>query len=92
MSITKDLAAEQAVGATRYEHKLPFKFSVFVFAVLRVYDAAVYISPRPPSSVRCGSHGATAAAHEGTAVFPSGPARTVFMRVCVRVCASFVPS
>ena len=44
-----------------------FNFSFFAFAVMSAAACCVCIT-RPPSSVRCDSHGATAAAFQGTGI------------------------
>ena len=46
--------------------------------------AVRYVAPRHPSSVRCGSHGATAAAFQGIP-FVAGT-NGVFGGACVSVC------
>ena len=56
-------------------------FSFFVFAVLCA-AAAVFVSPRPPSSVRCGSRGATAAVFQGIPFVPATSGVLVRVRLC----------
>ena len=94
---SKDLTASRT--GRNSKHEVRFDFSFFVFALLSA--ASVYVSPRPPSSVRCGSHGATASAfrppssircgsHGATAVAFQGipfVAATNGVFVRVRVCA-----
>ena len=75
--------SQQAVPE-RAEHKLRFNFSFFVFAVL--FAAAVYVSPRPPSSVRCGRHGATSVAFQGIPFVAGTNGVFVRARLCAFVC------
>ena len=56
-------------------------FSFFVFAVLCA-AAAVFVSPRPPSSVRCGSRGATAAVFQGIPFVAATSGVLVRVRLC----------
>ena len=50
-------------NSKKYEHRVWFNFSFFVFVALSA--EAVYLSTRPSSSVPCGSHDATASACQG---------------------------
>ena len=62
-------------------------FSFFVFTVLSA-AADVYVSPRPPSSARCVSHGATAAAFQGIPFVAATNGVLVRVRVCTCLCAT----
>ena len=81
---SKDLTA----SSWYYEHTVRFNFSFFALAVLSA--AAVYVSPRPKSSVRYNSHRETAAAFQCRyCILFLAAAKGVFVRVRVCVC---VPS
>ena len=71
---------QQAIGTMNTRVRL--NFSSFVSAVRSA--AVVCVSPRPPSSVRCDSHGETAVAFQG---IPFATATNgVFVRACVCAC------
>ena len=74
------VCAITASNSRNDEHKVRFNFSLFVFTVLSA--AQVCVSPRSPSSVGCGSHGATAVAFEGILFLAA--TNGAFVRVRVR--------
>ena len=85
---SKDLTASSG----NYERRVRFNFS-FSEKNAVLSAAAVYVSPRPPSSVRRDSHhdGATAAAFQGSWYYLCGSHEgcmcvCVSVRVCLPVC------